>query len=75
MGRVAERPYSLLHHSNRLYRLAMAVPPVAAILPVNGHLTPAGVKHKKEGGGGGTVATGTHTTPDPQATMAMSSEG
>ena len=63
MARVARRPYPLLHHSLRLYCPAMAVPPVAAILPVNGHLTPAGVEHKIDRGGG-TVATGTHTTPD-----------
>ena len=63
MGRVAERPYPLLHHSQRLYRPAMAVSPEAATRPFNGHLIPAGIEHKIDGGGG-TVATGTHTTPD-----------
>ena len=74
MRRGAKRPYTLLRHSIRLYRPAMAVSPEAATHPFNGHLIPLGIGHKIDGGGG-TVATGTHTTPDPQATMAMSSEG
>ena len=67
MRRGAERPHTLLRHSNQLYRPAMAVSPEAATRPFNGHLTPAGVGHKIEGGGG-TVATGTQHTglPRPQ---------
>ena len=63
MRRGAERPHTLLRHSNQLYRPAMAVSPEAATRPFNGHLIPAGIEHKIDGGGG-TVATGTHTTPD-----------
>ena len=63
MRRGAEHPHTLLRQGNQLYRPAMAVSPEAATRPFNGHLTPAGVKHKIERGGG-TVATGTHTTPD-----------
>ena len=40
-----------------------AEPPEATTRPFNGHLIPAGIEHKIDGGGG-TVATGTHTTPD-----------
>ena len=88
MARVARRPYPLLHHSLRLYRPAMAVPPGSVILPtvpyepdrvwIKGHSTatcyPQATSEQNRRGGG-TVAHGHHSTPDPQATMAMSSVG
>ena len=72
MGRVAERPHPLLHHSHRLYRLS------GQYLQKLRHFLSQPLdtrRYRVNKIEGGEPSRWAPNTPDPQATMAMSSVG